>query len=248
MLRRLTENLRTQNWSAIILELFVVVVGIFLAIQVERWYSEQRLRANIQERLVALAEDFAGNRIELDRSIEIRTLVIDAALQLLELDEQSPTPDQYDQFYELLGAASKTFTPRLRRGAYDVLIATGEIELLADEMLKSELADFYTHLDELLVFNQGIWAVDRSIFEPFVVRNLDHVEMLQYVHPGQIRQAMPTQDRAAFLSVLGSSEFEGVVAAKWHATADERIRLQRLKGRLIRIEEQLEENLKSRVK
>jgi len=50
LLSRLTKHLRSQNWAAVLLELVVVVVGIFLAFQLERWYAEQRLRSNVQER------------------------------------------------------------------------------------------------------------------------------------------------------------------------------------------------------
>jgi hypothetical protein len=34
ILRRLTQNLRAQNWTAIVIELLIVVVGVFIGTQV----------------------------------------------------------------------------------------------------------------------------------------------------------------------------------------------------------------------
>ena len=43
LLRRITEHLRAGNWFAVTLDLLVVVLGVFLALQAERWYDEQGL-------------------------------------------------------------------------------------------------------------------------------------------------------------------------------------------------------------
>jgi hypothetical protein len=239
LFRRYLENLHNQNWIAVALDFVVVVVGIFLAFQLERWYSDQRMQGNANERLTTLVDDFSANREELARSIGLREPVVSAAIELLELDEQRPSEDQYEHFYELLATASVTATPRLRRGAYDILIATGQIELLTDESLKSELADFYAQLDELLIYNQGTWMVDRNTFEPFIIRSLDYVEMLRRLHPDGETGNTPSQEKEQFLEVLGTAEFEGVIAAKWHAARDEIIRLKRLQERLLVVEERL---------
>jgi len=242
MLRRLTEHLRIQNWAAVILELIVVVVGIFLAFQLERWYAEQRLRSNVQERLVALSAEFAKNSDELDRAVQICTEVVNASLELLKMDEQSPSSDDYDYFYQL-PTASRTNTRQFQHGAYNSLISTGELELFDNESLKLNLAGFYAGLDQLSVFSAGSRTVDFNTFEPFVIRNLDNIEMMHYLHPNDIRQTKPTQDSDAFLKVLGTSEFEGVISTRWHSAFAERVRMQALREQAIAIEDQLEESL-----
>jgi hypothetical protein len=42
ILRRLTENLRVQNWTAITIEFVIVVIGVFVGTQVSNW-NQQRL-------------------------------------------------------------------------------------------------------------------------------------------------------------------------------------------------------------
>ena len=244
MLSRLTKHLRSHNWAAVLLELVVVVVGIFLAFQLERWYAEQRLRSNVQERLVALSVDFSINHDVLDRAIQVRIEVINVTLDLLKMDEQSTTNDDYDEFYRLLATASRNNSPRLIRGTYDSLVSSGEVELFDDELLKLNLAEFYAGLDQLLVFHEATRTFDSRTFEPFVINNLDHVQMLHYIHPDRIRQTMPTQDSDAFLKVLGTSVFAGVISAKWHRVDAEIRVMQELREQAVTIEEQIAESLR----
>jgi hypothetical protein len=51
ILRRLTENLRAQNWTAIIIEFLIVILGVFLGIQVSNW-NEERLEKRETDRML----------------------------------------------------------------------------------------------------------------------------------------------------------------------------------------------------
>lgn len=51
ILRRLTENLRTQNWTAITIEFLIVVMGVFIGTQVANW-NQQRLAKIETERML----------------------------------------------------------------------------------------------------------------------------------------------------------------------------------------------------
>lgn len=52
ILRRLISNLRTQNWTAIGLELAIVIIGVFIGTQVSNW-NEQRLERRQTERMLS---------------------------------------------------------------------------------------------------------------------------------------------------------------------------------------------------
>ena len=51
ILRRLTENLRAQNWTAIAIEFLIVVTGVFIGTQVANW-NQQRLAKVETERML----------------------------------------------------------------------------------------------------------------------------------------------------------------------------------------------------
>jgi len=52
ILRRLTENLRAQNWTAITIEFLIVILGVFIGTQVANW-NQQRLAKVETERMLA---------------------------------------------------------------------------------------------------------------------------------------------------------------------------------------------------
>lgn len=49
--KRLTANLRAQNWTAIVLELIIVIVGVFIGTQVSNW-NAQRLEERESQRML----------------------------------------------------------------------------------------------------------------------------------------------------------------------------------------------------
>lgn len=239
LLRRIIGHVKTHNWFAVTLDFVVVVVGIFLAFQIERWYSDQLRQESLESRILELSEDFAENEAVLKSSIEARRVGFAAAEFLLTADDLESDQLTPNVFYKALAEASQTLTPRIRRGAYDVLISTGEIEFIDDESLKTDLVGYYTFFEEFLVFNQGVWSQHRNTLEPYVSRNLDHVALLQYLHNHRYAHIPRTHDTDEFRAVLGTTEFEGVVAAKSHATGDEISRLRRLLERNSDIRERL---------
>jgi hypothetical protein len=82
ILRRLREYVRQENWFAVVLELVVVVVGLFLAFQLDRWYETQRSKSDQHIHLESLAEDFTENETRLTSAIRKGKKKMDAAITL----------------------------------------------------------------------------------------------------------------------------------------------------------------------
>ena len=57
ILRRLTENLRAQNWTAISIEFLIVVLGVFIGTQVSNWNQERLAKRETERLLVNLAPE-----------------------------------------------------------------------------------------------------------------------------------------------------------------------------------------------
>ena len=69
ILRRLTHNLRTQNWTAITIELFIVILGVFVGTQVSNWNAQrlekretQRMLAQLKPNLKSLTDYYTNAR------------------------------------------------------------------------------------------------------------------------------------------------------------------------------------------
>ena len=66
LLRRITEHVKAQNWTAVALDFVIVVVGVYLGIQVNNW-NEARAEARREAvYLAALKEDFGQIIAELE--------------------------------------------------------------------------------------------------------------------------------------------------------------------------------------
>lgn len=57
ILRRLTENLRAQNWTAITIEFLIVVIGVFLGTQVANWNQARLEKRQTEQMLVQLVPE-----------------------------------------------------------------------------------------------------------------------------------------------------------------------------------------------
>ncbi|HNP35507.1 MAG TPA: hypothetical protein PKK10_06615 [Woeseiaceae bacterium] len=51
VLRRLAENLRAQNWAAVLSELLIVIAGVYIGLQANTW-NEERLDAQRREQII----------------------------------------------------------------------------------------------------------------------------------------------------------------------------------------------------
>jgi hypothetical protein len=88
ILGRIIKNVTERNWSTVVVELLVVVVGIFLGLQVTEWHDDRQSRADGYYYLDLL-------RRQLDNEI---------ALRETDLAELSVRIDQIENAYDLLHA------------------------------------------------------------------------------------------------------------------------------------------------
>lgn len=69
ILRRLTENLRAQNWTAITIEFLIVVTGVFIGTQVANW-NQQRLEKQATKRMLVQLIPEIGAELEFFETIK----------------------------------------------------------------------------------------------------------------------------------------------------------------------------------
>ena len=92
------------------LELLVVVVGIFLAFEVDRWYEDRKLRTLEQERIEALIVEIAKNKDDLALVVARHKIVMDSAITLMNLSEQELLVMDHDLFYDLMAGVDSNPT------------------------------------------------------------------------------------------------------------------------------------------
>ena len=221
ILRRLAAHLRHDNWFTVILELVVIVVGLFLAFQLDRWYESQRSKSDLQAHLVSLTEDFTENETRLTSAISEGKQEMEAAITL-RAEIRKDTPDlSVAELNELISQTSLLPTFNAVDLAYRNLISDDTLADLPSSDLKKELAEFYAayELTKLIQNTQELQFV--TIWQPYALENLDYAAsnrksgatrnfaVLQpYIDPGLVLKAMKTK------------QFENIIVIQWETAED----------------------------
>ncbi|HET9835178.1 MAG TPA: DUF6090 family protein [Rhodanobacteraceae bacterium] len=143
MLRHVISHLRRQDWAAVVIELIVVVVGVFIGVQASNWNENRETNqkaAVFTERLKSdLREEAWSYEYEVGYFNEVLTSAKRAADAL---SGKAPLSDE-----ALLVAAYRATQYRYnirRRATYDELTSTGEIGLIRDPALRDLAMRLYT--------------------------------------------------------------------------------------------------------
>jgi len=165
ILRHLADAIRGQNWFTVLIELAVVVVGIFLGLQVDDW-NERRKEASLESGYVERLE------AEIDANIAVYQAAIEQSATADKLyrdyfdyltDPAAPLPDKS----ELLGGLCRV---GLNPGApfdnsvHDELETTGRSELIGYVQLTHSLISYRTVQERWAEGTAQVVPVTRKTF------------------------------------------------------------------------------------
>ncbi len=178
ILRRPLEHAKSQNWFAVTLDFLIVVMGVFVGIEVANWnqarHDRQEERRYYGQLLVDLRSD-----LETFSTAERLTDVHDAAAQLVidRLAGKAPLRASPGRMAMAIHKAGWINIPYTTRGTYDELVSTGNLGLLRNPNLKSEITNYYATFererqwDGLLRDQQSdYWAETAGVLPRSVVR------------------------------------------------------------------------------
>jgi Family of unknown function (DUF6090) len=147
--RRVAEHAKAQNWFAVTLDFFIVVIGVFIGIEVANWnqtrQDRQEERRYYSQLLVDLRSDlesFADAERRADRHDNAAQLVLDR------LNGEVPPQASLGRMATAIHLAGFIYIPPVSRGTYNELVSTGNLGLLRNSQLKSDIANYYAAFDE----------------------------------------------------------------------------------------------------
>lgn len=148
ILRRVTEHVKAQNWFAVTLDFLIVVVGVFIGIEVANWNEARQDRQEEQRYYGQLLVDLRTDLDTLAGAERRADLHDNAAQMVLDRLGGAPTRASPGRLAKSIHLAGFIFIPRASRGTYDELISTGNLGLLRNSQLKSEIANYYEKFEE----------------------------------------------------------------------------------------------------
>jgi hypothetical protein len=142
---RLMTRLREHDWLAVVIELLVVVLGILIALQVSNWNQARLDRARAHDYYARIHAELSTDLKTMDVTLAFWTRVSGYGQQAIAHGETGALVDRSNwktvlAYYQ----ASQTFPFVETSSAYTEMRTAGELGLIADQTLRTQLEGYYS--------------------------------------------------------------------------------------------------------
>jgi hypothetical protein len=145
-MKRLRQSIGDIRYGTLALELIVVVLGILIAFQIDRWAEERGDRSAEYEYLVRLKDDLQMEMQSFDRSTRRAESRISS---ILAIERAIANPSFAQNRNQLPAAVARAFWrtfPEIGAFVYTELQSTGNFTLIRSESLRRDLAGYYSQI------------------------------------------------------------------------------------------------------
>lgn len=165
--RRLAEQLREQNWTAISIEFVLLVLGVFLGLQAANWNEARAEQALVRGHLSEIAADLRRHNdlsADLDSSARMRIAAVDyiyreafgtqllTTLMLAKVEWKAPSVEPFpvEQLDQLMGSINLVRVSVRSRTGYESLMSSGRLGLIRNRELAKQIQNYFGDYDDLL--------------------------------------------------------------------------------------------------
>ncbi len=146
LINRVINRFRAQDWVALVSELIIVVVGIFIAIQADSWWQHQDELQQENRYIARLLEDIERDEAAINHAISLATYRLSLADLLMDAAvDPRIVLRRPAEFMIAVQQSAFTYTPSLNTDTFEELRATGKLALLRNDKLKSALFEYYRY-------------------------------------------------------------------------------------------------------
>ena len=198
ILRRVIGHVRKQEWTAIGIDLMIVVVGVFIGLQVDTWNQGRRDHDRERAYLVRIAAELDESILSIQRSNAL-TRERMALNQLLIDSVAKPESVRADpgRFIYAMTRGGYTFAPNVQGYTFEEIKSSGDLGIFSDPQLSLDLMAFYAGAQQ-----KAQWSYLRSLSQFEYIRRSAGI-----LSAGQLALA---QDASR---TLRTDDVEGTVAA-----------------------------------
>jgi hypothetical protein len=144
MLRRIAQFVRRHDWFAVGIEILVVMIGLLLAFQLDRWRDSRAEREEERVYIVRLIADLETDIPLIQDAIALQQMRLELTDFLIEVAlEPEAALAVPTLFMGAVSQAAYTYTPQLTSHTFENLRSTGDLKLIRNEGLKDALFDYY---------------------------------------------------------------------------------------------------------
>jgi hypothetical protein len=240
---KIARALTGTDWKELGIELLIVVVGVFLAIQVDNW-NERRNELHKEKALLeSLHSDFETNQQIAELRVDEYAKAAEAALKLLQVSGTDQSQSSSD-IYSLIEKAVYIRPPEFNSNTWDLLSASGQLTIINSEDIKKRISEFYRTTSAYSRGLQEQVSEKSEGLERYVENHLDVVRYIYQIHPDDLSFLEFQNDDAIALSDPARRELRNLSIQIWHVARDYEGNMTRTSEIRQDIEDSLTEELK----
>lgn len=174
ILRRLTQSLKQQNWTAIVIEFVLLVLGVFLGIQVSNWNEERSERIAEIGYLGGLQKDVdysIGSLKNMIQRMEEQQVARGKLYDFATHPEATLTPAERDQL--LLSGLFYLAQVDINVVTFETLKSSGRMSVIHSPSLEAELQSLDANVATALRDQADEVQTTYLFSDPLLVRNID---------------------------------------------------------------------------
>lgn len=214
MLKRIRESLKRQDWTAVFIELMIVVLGVMIAFQVSEWSARNAERSREQSIISGLLEEFRYNEGLLNASMHDHERAIDHSRRLLEWTGPQPGDFQeatVDSLLFSLISELPTFNPR--DGELNAVLSSGQLALIRNGEIRSRLAAWPGQVARLEAREEELRSDVFDVFYPYLLEKTPLMNLDYQV--GHIAVGRRSRFPVAYSEMFKDVAFENHVENSW---------------------------------
>lgn len=211
------------HWRQLLAESIAVIVSILVAFAIDAWWDGHQDQQRQHEILVGLRADFQSSRPGLASRLELARRMAKGNSDLLDLtrDHRDSEPLMVPDTLILAVLGGPTYEPDTN--TLDAALASGEIELLQDDELRAELANWRRILSDTGEDEREVRRITNEQLVPLMSRTLDLRPYYDMVLPwsggdpfaaGRLITGNPSDDLHGQTSLAVDSELIGTLALR----------------------------------
>lgn len=203
ILRKLAGSLRKQDWFTVVLEITIVVVGIFIGLQVDSWNNERKDREAESQILTRLHADMVGTLEDQRENADWDQQRIEAQEVLLRSLRSGELKNEdrklFDEGLMFLGQINPL---RLRWATVEELKSTGTLTIIRSTELRGSMGILEANYQRYKEIN----ADHRSELRAHRIETKKRFEAITYEYGGAV------EIRYDFEALVADPEFLNVVS------------------------------------
>lgn len=185
ILRRIKAHIEKENWFAVGIDFFIVVIGVFIGLQVANWNEWRTERDTEREILLNIYGDLVESSAAQARDVRfLEQQISDQSLVLRSLDACKVEPEDAAIFERGIATLGWMNAPRHNSRTFQELTAAGRYDLISNDALARDLTELqsvvewrggvYDYVTNVIAHNREKidqhvrYRIDRTIENPFV--------------------------------------------------------------------------------